>query len=948
MKFTTTLLLALAALLPVQAVTFQKTADGINIDHPDFKCAIIATGGQIKSFVEKRNNRELVRYSLQSGGIGKIKEIIFRDLQPMVCDYDLSAEKSADGKLVVTAVWQGTKAVFKGIRVIRKFTFDPKCSYVTVQETFQAISEAKDIFPQFHTSLNAAGLEKGNTVYSFFNANGPVNFTHQDVRRFMQQVTTDPVQPWFGYLNDDMQGGFALAFERAQNIETAFAWSDNKLMTMVANYRQVSVAPVAERDVWHTTYYLMPFQGEGKLLHASTDLIVSGRKVGKKSKVAVFLPETVDDGKVFVEANGKVLAQKDIKAGNRLYTLEFAEMPGKVKAGYRSSKSSCHTLIDGVIAAGSREKASKRLVQRKFSGGMEGAYYYYKEMYVSRDPHWTTIGLRGNFARYKDLRLRIYLPETVEIPQFIPQNNLLTGKAELDGVKMRYYEVTPWRRTTNGAAIDFSIKLNGKLPENAFMALQMRRKGWEQKPEKVKLVAVEDIPALDGRLKHFSLGMEFRRGVDSWPIEKYGFNRLMLPRKESHFFEAPVNDTFYKDTVSALAKRNISLTVSFMGPFRYFHIIRNNKTAKTALKQAGVTYLPVKKTEDIDMKDYWAVNSEGQRIAMFCPGGVTRGRYLEKTLETFKIGIDYGIDNFTTDEEHWGNGAAICFCKFCQEEFSKRQKAAGLEVVDMKTVAGNERKYPAHTELWWNMKTDQVAELYKHIRNVLDTYKPNGRKRTLSVWVDRRANPTEKVYNAIANRLSDYRKLSRYIDELLPMCYEADENIIIATTRNTSSLVDGVTCKLIMGLSPCRYYEYFRVMNQDFAPRKGFEHQILETFFNGGKGVMVWAPASGLRGAFDMRNAALAVKRTLPIEEILYFGKEVSVKCDNPAVKVTAVEYKGKIAVFLRNYSAKTVECTLDMPGNMKSAVDTLTGKKLDSLKFKFEGENRIHTLLLQ
>ena len=498
-----------------------------------------------------------------------------------------------------------------------------------------------------------------------------------------------------------------------------------------------------------------------------------------------------------------------------------------------------------------------------------------------------------------------------------------------------------------------TITLPAEYTQGAFGAVQALWLGGEQKPFKFNLCQIADFPELKGRLKYFTLGMEYRRDTKIFPIEKFGYNSIMIPRWEADY-SSYRGEGFYKEMIADLNKRGIRESQSFLGPFRIMEIVAGNKTAQ---KEAEELFHPVTHKQKVDfsvlnardINDSIAIDIKNRTLA--CPAMVSRGNYMKKTLDIFKTAIDYGYNNFCVDEEHWTNGGTVCFCKNCNAEYEKRVKAAGLPPVDMKVVArdGGD-KYVKHYDIWWDMKTDQIAEIYRQIRELIDTYRPlpNGKKRVLMLWIDERVDLNNKYYSAITNRLTDHRKLAKYADELLPMCYEADARRVIATAKRCSKLIEGCRAKTVMGLSPNRSYEYHRVLSGNMAELNAFEQQILESFFNGATGVTTWALTAGFRGAYDFLNSINAVNRMLPIEEIVYFGKPVKVSTDNPAVMVTALEYKGRIAVLLREYSSKDVAFKLILPPGVKSATDTFTGKKLDSLQMKFSGSDRIHTLLLE
>lgn len=953
MKFTSAVLALMLAVFCTAAgeLKFSEKSGIYTVEHPSFSCAVSSTGGKIVSFIDRNTNKEIVdSRSTQTGGMGKTNESLLRDISPHFGDFTIKAVASGKKQLTLTTEWEGTRAVFKGIKIIRQFEFDAEKSYIKVTENIQAVSNNAELMLQSHNTLQSDNLE--NAVFYSRNAEGAVRFSMDDLSLNPTQAVIDPAVPWFGYVNGN--NGLAFVFEKSNLLNHCFAWfsKTSKILVTAVTLNKFDVAPVAERDMWHTSYCIVPFAGTGELLHADSALTVCGKSVGGKTQMSVYLPEAVEKGEVYAaDKNNRVLASVPLKAGQQLYNLEFKSLKEQIFVGFRGGNGEVKASVPGDIESIKFLKASRKLPKKTIKGGVEGNYYYYKELYLSREmPTWVGFGMRGDFRKKKDLRFGLLLPPEVKYIASAPRNKLGEQRVVVDGVPMIRHELGVFRPSSSSVAKEVALQLVGPVTDKSFIGVQTFWKGGEQKVNKIKVLEIAKLPELERPLKHFSIGLEFRRGLDNWPIEKAGFNTLMQPRVEQEL-DNHKGDGLYAEQIKKLSDRGIRMAMSFLGPYKPTAVLLNLGSSR---KVAGTLLHPQKHYKEIDFSEFAAINIEGKPAAgsknymLVCPGAMTRGRYAEKTLDIFKTAIDYGFDNFVVDEEHWAFGSSICFCKNCTAEFNKRCQNANLKIVDLKIVAVNEKKYPKHFDIWWDMKTDQVAEIYKQIRNTIDTYRPNGNKRTLSIWVDRRTSLNSKRYSAIEHRLSDYRKLAKYADELLPMCYEADSELIRNTAKVCSELIKGCRAKLIMGISPNRYYEYNRVLTQDFAGVDALEQQILESCFSGAAGIMIWAPYSGLRGANGMLNTARAVKRILPIEDILYYGKEVKIACSNPAVKVTAREYKGQIALFLRNYSIKTMEAQVTLPGNIKTVIDTFSGKEVKEPKFKFDGSQRIHTLLLK
>ena len=143
------------------------------------------------------------------------------------------------------------------------------------------------------------------------------------------------------------------------------------------------------------------------------------------------------------------------------------------------------------------------------------------------------------------------------------------------------------------------------------------------------------------------------------------------------------------------------------------------------------------------------------------------------------------------------------------------------------------------------------------------------------------------------------------------MLYTADSATIGYRSRAIADLLKGTRAKLIMGLSPDRMYEYYRVASGNYASPNVMREQVLEAIFNGAVGIHVWNHPYGMRAALGFYNMARAVQDLMPVEDIIYYGKLVDIPSSNPEVLVTAYEYNGEYAFFARNYDRGVVKTTI-------------------------------------
>ena len=455
--------------------------------------------------------------------------------------------------------------------------------------------------------------------------------------------------------------------------------------------------------------------------------------------------------------------------------------------------------------------------------------------------------------------------------------------------------------------------------------------GGSQTPEKLPVKLIGKLPEVGKGLKRLYMGLNVSsRLAKDWKVPQYdklGVN--FIEYWEYHptmSFLKPYPDNSFTPYIEDAKKRGIKSFIEIGTAYtRVGDAVRGNMK-----KEIGTLNYPVKSYEEIKLEDIRAIDYTGKPVNMVCPSN--RSRYYQKTLDTLRVNISYGFENISFDEEAWSNGATICFCKRCKSEFKKflQKKYPGLPYQSPEITVTEVGKHEALENAWWDFKTDLVADLYRSYREEIDKFKnESGKKRELFVWLS--SSVGKKRYGAITDRLTDYRKMGKYIDWAIPMLY-TDNSMQIGESSNfiANKVLTDTRAKLIMGLCPNRYYEYFRIEAQSMGTEAVVLEQILEAVFNGAKGVMFWSHRGCFRGALDFRNVALAVKMIMPIEDILLDGKRVELASSNPSVMVTALKLGKRYAVFLRNYETGKIKTVLNVPAGIK-VYDTVSGKEVSN-----------------
>lgn len=911
------ILCAMAAPVLSASVTVRNTAKGVILENDYVKLEIIRQGGKIASLFNKKSNLDLL--AGDSGvyaGLGKVREVMGQSLGVMVGARNITVKKATADEAVVEAAYTCRNGLIAGLEIIKTYTLRKDSSAVEFSELYRCREKNNRFAMNWHHRFPPR--DTANVSFFAGSAVKSLPKAMRDRNNFMLKVDSDYV----GWLNSKDKNGVIFFINEKRALEYLYFWADSDDYTLESYFREVSLRPVVGADEWIISGTIIPFIADGTVVAANRNAIVTVDKSKNNGKVW-FLR---DQGKGEVKVGGKSVAA-DLKV-NASQSITLSKNAEKVVIATGNAES---TLNIPAITERGKELLTQRKAPVKKLAGVNGFYYFYPALWLSPEIEAAVMfGLRGDFRKAKNFRMALLLPEGVNIT-FARFPVTECGTTVINGKNYRRFEMPSSRKVSYSGAmhVDFAMDKNFKGGEGYVMAVW---DGGSQNPEKFDIKVTPKLPELGKGFKHFRLAMGVTSQLSSkWKVpffNKLGVNMLeyweYLPKV---MFVDRQPDGVFDPLIKTAADRNmisvLELSTAFARP--------GDAVKGHMVKELGTLHYPEKSFERIKADDIKAVDYNGKKVNLVCPS--VRGRYYTKALDSVRVAVDYGFERVMYDEEAWSSGSSVCFCERCKTQFKEflQKRYPAIPYQDPAVTAQNPGKYKALEDAWWDFKTDLVADLYQGIRNVFDAHKnPSGKSREMSVWLSSSvgSGSVNSRYGAISDRLTDYVKFGRIFDWVAPMMYTDNSSVIYGNAIAANKLLKGTRAKLMMGLCPNRYYEYFRVEAQSFGSEDVILEQMLESFFAGAKGVIFWSHRGGFRGTKDFRNVALAVKMLMPVEDILYKGEAVTLKHTNPSVNVTAWKLGNEYAVFVRNYDSGKVRTTLEIPAGLK-AFDTLTGKEV-------------------
>lgn len=927
--FVLTALFSAAALSA--SVKAAASSGSIVLENDHIKVKIIRSGGKIASFVDKSSKIDLLKGS--SGihsGLGRIRDDLGKSVGVAVGSRKLTLKVNTPQKAVVETVYTARGGIIDGLEITRQYIVKADSLALDIVETYRS-TKRENRFAITWQNLFPLSKEVDPQDITLFTADGslPLPVAVQNRNNYIFNNSGS----FMGWVSKKSRQGMILRIDQDNYISSLYFWGSPSNYTLESNFKEITLKPIVGLDHWVISGSLVPFRGQGNVLAATRNaLAVSGEKSGKET-VRVFWVNDMSVGTV--KQAGTVHKTSASKAGKSVeIPLQKKAETVEINAGDLEFK-----LLLPAAAVRNKQLTAYKSLPKNQKVGVQGFYYFYPTLYLSNEIATEIyFGLRGNFKTKKNFRMMIALPENVHI-DYTPHAYKAQGSKVIAGKSYKLYAMPSSRRTNYAGALRLNFTVD-KSFKGGELYIYAAWDGGSQAPNKINLQLIKPLPKVGKGLKKLQMGLNVCSDVH------FDTNTVKMHDIETSDYQVPEYDKLglqFVEFWEYLPKMSIERLPD--GAFNKFikqaksrglepFIELNNAyfRVREAVKgqmarEIGTLTHPEKTYQRITASEVCAVDYKGNRAQYVCPSN--RGRYFERTLDLAKLAIDYGFDNLFYDEEAWSNAVEVCFCERCKKLFKEflQKKYPSVPYQDPAITVREPGKHPALENAWWDFKTDLVADIYQRIRDLMESYRnPEKKQRKLYCWLSCSVNTTGR-YGAITDRMTDYKKLGNVFDAIFPMIYMDDANEIFELTTRAKKLLENKRSKLIIGLCPHRYYEYFRVEAQSFAIDSAVYDQILEAIFAGADGVTFWSHRGGFRGAEDMRNMALAIKTLIPVEDIITEGKTVKMKSSNPAVKVTAWQYKGEYAVFLRNYDHTTVRTRFAIPKGME-AIDTLTGKK--------------------
>ena len=820
------------------------------LENDYLKAVVAERGGKVISLIEKSSGRELVNGEGLYGGVGKTEDVLFKNVESLALKYKLS--RTAED--TVTAVAELQQSTMAGMVLTHTFKLAKNQAALQCGASLVSKKKENNFALKYHNML----VMPEDSVFTLPAKDGYADVPYANAKIDRLSAITEIGQPWVSALGAKSGKGVALYVNTPQQLKNIFQWD---CVSLEASFSQISLRPVAEADEWGASISIIPFAGKGRVVSITPDTVFT--LDGKKG--TIYFVQSL--GSCNAMLDGKPLGKLEAKAGT---TWSFNADGKKL-----TLESANRQLGIDIPAERNKVKALKKLPKGE-AVGINGYYYHYPEMWISDEIDAEVhIGLRGEFKKMKNFRLVVALPKGVEL--IYAKDKLKDiGEGTVKGKPFHCIEIYGKRRASYSSAIEQVLFRLGKgFQDGCTGYVYAIWDGGQQEPYPIVFKKTPKLPDIGKGLKHYTIGLGSKtdRPVPQWRkcgVNHYAFYDYLVP----NFIESIREPDFYTKRLKEAEAAGLSCSVEMSAIFsRYGDVLR-----KHFIKEHGTIFLPEKKVYELDPKDFQAINMDGKPVGFICPS--YRGPYFEKTLDMIRVAKYYGFKSITFDDEDWAEGNTLCHCPRCLEKFGK-----------------DPAKYP---DEWLEYKTDQVQEMYRLMRETM------GEDVVFSTWLDNGA-PTK----SITHRLSDYRKIGKYVDYIRPMLYTADSANVGARARVIADLLKGTRAKLVMGLSPDRVYEYYRVASRNYASPNVMREQVLESIFNGAVGVHVWNHFYGMRGALGFYNIARAVQDLMPVEDIIFYGKPVEIQSSNPDVAVTAYEYKGEYAIFARNYDRDVVKTTI-------------------------------------
>jgi hypothetical protein len=932
------------------------------VENNYLRVKIIRKGGRVISFYNKQRNVEMtVSGNAPFDGVCKTRDWILHNNEPHSVNYELKILKNSPEKVVIEASRNLKTAALTGCLLTKRYMLTTGVARLDVTDKIKC-QEKRALFQlNSHNQFSMKAFSDKGLMFYSPSKHGMVCFSSKQANINSNNIVYDVSAPWMAVIGNNTNNGVAVLAHNIKTLDAMFAWAGTNTFTIEPIFSKTTLQPVAEADIAEFSYSLIPLHGLPAINYLNDNLAFNVKMKKDNALLTAYFPAYQGEATIKIIKADKTISEKtlNIKAGS---TTEISFTPTTEIGPYTIVISKVdreiRTQFNLPIETAPSYMSPDTQIKKEQAITINGFYYYYDTLWLSSDI-WTNIafGLNGNFADKKNFRLVLELPATINIRP-IGKVKYESQSIKKDGQPWKKHIIYAGRKATYFSAVTMLFRVDTTFKGPVKAKLQTVWDGGELPAETVTIKSVS-LPVKMPQLKTLQLGIHTNtKTLDAWPnylddLQKLGVNFVEIwDWPAATILTKHLGNGVYDDYVQAMNKKGIEVSMECSTPFESAH--RVLKKIPFYYKGAQTLFHPEKKANPFDVEDAKIVTINGRKLDNICPS--YRGPYYDKVLDMVKSAIDYGVSNIQYDEETYAKGAIICFCDRCKTKFNDylAKNHPELTYIDPTVFEQTPAKYKELDEAWWQFKTDQVADVYKAIKQTMNEYKnPENKKRKLLVYVD--ASVGEGRYGAISTRLTDYAKLAKHVDCLIPMVYTVNSEVVGDCVANTQKAVKG-QADAAVALSPNRAYELHRVISQNFPSLETVRYQIIEAFFAGGRLVHFWAPYCTLKGAGSFREIANAVKTVAPVEDILVDGHpDKTVKSSNSELRIRAIRSNDSIAIMVGEYSDDiintTITCPVQKPSNV---VDTATGKTIAQINtahptFKLKlASDRVRVLLVQ
>ncbi len=350
------------------------------LENDFLKVKITERGGKAVSIYDKTADRELVNGTGIYGGVGKSRDNLFQNVETLTGKFKLSKPS----KEIVKAVYNIANANLSGMMLERTFRLRPDSAVLEIAERWKSLEKENSFAVNFHNNFKF----NQDTVFYIPSRFGLAETDFKQAQINKLNMISDLSQPWIAGLEQKNGHGTALYINEARQLDSLYHWVGD---TLEANFRQLTLKPIAATDEWSASALVIPFSGKGKVVSVTPDAVLT---LDGPQGTVYFLRGA---GKSEVTLDGKRLDSFNVRAGasycfnaEKKGDLLFVTPNRQIKVTIPANLKFCKPLTQ---------------FPPRQETGINGFYYYYPELFLSPEiDAEISIGLRGDFHSKKNFR----------------------------------------------------------------------------------------------------------------------------------------------------------------------------------------------------------------------------------------------------------------------------------------------------------------------------------------------------------------------------------------------------------------------------------------------------------------------------------------------------------------------------------------------------------------